>query len=238
MVPRPPVRYGLRDGSAGSVRWRPGTAAVAIIAIAVLVLAVGAVWYVDWGSKFAWNERLADWMRREGIAGPLICIGVQILQVVIFAIPGEITQFAAGYVFGGTLGFAYSITGILIGSACNFGIAHAFGRPLVEKIVGADRLGRIDASLRSKRGSLAIFALFLMPGAPKDAMAYAAGLSALSIRRFLLLSIPARMPALLASTFMGSQLYNRNITALIWISAGVVIAIAGAAFYRWKSGEP
>ena len=228
------ARYELRDRPVATSEFRLGRKALAAIAAASLAVILALAWLEGWSPGLAQHEQLVEWMRREGVAGPLVCIGVQFLQVVIFAIPGEITQFAAGYVFGATFGFAYSIVGILAGSAFNFAFAKALGRPAVERIVGAGRLARIDASMRSRSGSVAVIALFLMPGAPKDAMAYAAGLSALGIGRFLILSVPARMPALLASTVMGSQLYSRNIVTVIWIGAGAGVAIAAAAYYRWK----
>ncbi len=176
-------------------------------------------------------------MRHGGVHGPLICVGVQFVQVVIFAIPGEITQFAAGYVFGAALGFLYSITGILAGSAFNFAFAKAVGRPVVERILGLEKLDRFDRELRSRRGSTAVFVLFLLPGAPKDAMAYAAGLSALGIGRFLLLSVPARMPALLGSTIIGSQVHSRDYVTAIWLVVGTGLAVAATAYYRWKRGH-
>ena len=191
-------------------------------------------WALGWYDHLPQHDQLVEWMRRDGIAGPLICIGIQFLQVVIFAIPGEITQFAAGYVFGAGWGFLYSIIGILCGAAFDFGFAKAVGRPVVQRMIGADKLARIDEALQSRKGHVAIFVLFLLPGTPKDAMSYGAGLSPLSLGRFLALSVPARAPALMASTVFGSQAYDRNFAAMLWLSLGVVLALAGAAYYRWR----
>ncbi len=195
---------------------------------ALLVIA----WLRGWIQPLLQHEQLVEWMRRPGIAGPLICVGIQFLQVVAFAIPGEITQFAAGYVFGAGWGVLYSIIGILFGSAVDFGIAKAVGRPMIKKMVGAEKLSGIDESMQSRKGHLAIFALFLLPGAPKDAMCYAAGLTPLSLGRFLVLSVPARMPALLMSTTFGAQAYDRDFAAMIWLALAVAIVIAATGYYR------
>ena len=59
-------------------------------------------------------DELVKTMRASGVRGPLICIAVQIGQVIVFPIPGEVTQIAAGYVFGAWAGFLYSWIGIAL----------------------------------------------------------------------------------------------------------------------------
>ena len=98
-------------------------------------------------------------------------------------VPGEITQIAAGYVFGAWLGLLYSMIGILLGSAFDFAFARMVGRPVVEKLLGERTLEKVDQALSTHRGKSALFMLFLMPGMPKDAMSYGAGLSKLQVER-------------------------------------------------------
>ena len=83
------------------------------------------------------KDQLIQSLRTAGVEGPLLCVAVQFVQVVIFFIPGEITQFAAGYVFGAWLGFLYSVVGIMLGSAFNFFFARVFERPAIEKFISA-----------------------------------------------------------------------------------------------------
>ncbi|MYB51623.1 MAG: hypothetical protein F4X77_05405, partial [Acidobacteriia bacterium] len=90
---------------------RPHAKRWAIAGAAGLVAILALAWSLGWLDRLPQHDQLVQWMRRDGIAGPLICIGIQFLQVVVFAIPGEITQFAAGYVFGAGWGFFYSIIG-------------------------------------------------------------------------------------------------------------------------------
>ena len=206
-------------------------AAVAIIGLcAALVL----VWQRGWLARLADRDQLVGWMRREGLAGPLICIGIQFLQVVIFVIPGEITQIAAGYVFGAWWGFVYSIIGIFLGSAFDFGFARAVGRPAMQRLLGRKRLEDVDERLRSRKGLAAVFVLFLLPGTPKDAMSYGAGLTLMRLPVFLALSVPARMPALLLSTLFGSEAYDGDYSAMVWLAAAAAVLAASAALYQWR----
>ena len=51
-----------------------------------------------------------------GMWAPLVFIGIQALQVVVAPIPGEITGFLGGFVFGQWVGLAYSMVGLSLGS--------------------------------------------------------------------------------------------------------------------------
>jgi uncharacterized membrane protein YdjX (TVP38/TMEM64 family) len=171
-------------------------------------------------------------MRQSGVRGPLICIGIQFLQVVFFMVPGEITQIAAGYVFGAWLGLLYSVIGIMLGSAFDFAFARTVGRPVVQKVLGERTLERVDAALSTQRGRSALFVLFLIPGMPKDAMSYGAGLTKIGLGEFVAISGLARLPALLFSTMIGDQLYDRNYTAVGIIV--VVGALVTLGFYLYQ----
>jgi hypothetical protein len=78
--------------------------------LALTALAIGAiVWH--WDSIVASQGTLLVHLRAGGVVGPLWCVLAQALQVVIFIIPGEATQIAAGYVFGAWKGFLYAALG-------------------------------------------------------------------------------------------------------------------------------
>jgi len=51
-----------------------------------------------------------------GVWAPLVFIGIQALQVVVAPIPGEVTGFLGGFVFGQWIGLAYSMVGLSLGS--------------------------------------------------------------------------------------------------------------------------
>ena len=198
-----------------------------ILALLLFLAFLGVGYYAfqsGWAARLGDHEQLVDTLRQEGIWGPLACIGVQFVQVVIFAIPGEVTQVAAGYVFGAWAGFLYSWVGIMLGSSCAFGFSRLVGRPVMERILGKQRLDKIDRALETKRGKSALFILFLIPGMPKDGMSFAVGLTEFKLGEFVVLSGLGRAPALLFSTMIGSQLYERD-----YFSLGLTVVVAGAA---------
>src|SRR2546426_8419904 len=88
------------------------------------------------------KDHLIALLREGGPSGALWCIAVQFLQVVIAAIPGEITSFAACYVFAAWRGFLYSTIGVTLGSAFNFSVARALAPPTLAPLTGRARLAR------------------------------------------------------------------------------------------------
>jgi uncharacterized membrane protein YdjX (TVP38/TMEM64 family) len=204
----------------------------AVVLAASLVLAFLLSWQTGLLGRLSNHEALVQSMRQSGFRGPLICIGVQFLQVVFFMIPGEITQIAAGYVFGAWLGLAYSVVGIMLGSAFDFAFARLVGRPVIRKVLGDKTLERVDKALSSQRGQSALFLLFLLPAMPKDAMSYGAGLTNLRIVEFIAISGLGRLPALLFSTMIGDQLYDRNYTSVAIIVAVGALVTLGFFLYE------
>ena len=209
-----------------------------VLLLAALALAVLFVWKSGLAVNLGSRDDIVEWMRRRGPLGPLICIGIQFLQVVLFPFPGEITQVAAGYVFGAWEGFLYSLIGIMLGEAFDFVFARLVGRPVISKLMGARTLARVDKllqPLQSRKGRSALFLLFVTPGIPKDAMSYGAGLSQIRLQEFMIITGLARTPALLFSTLFGSQYYERN-----WFTLGLIGAVAvlvTVGFYLFEKGK-
>jgi uncharacterized membrane protein YdjX (TVP38/TMEM64 family) len=206
----------------------------AIQILLILVVLAGTVWVVQSGMLgiLSHKERLIALLREDGWRGPLICIGAQFAQVVIFIIPGEITQLAAGYAFGLWRGFLYSVVGILAGSAFNFYFARLVGRPVIERVVGPAMIEKVDRVLENAKGKSAMFLLFLLPGAPKDALSYGAGLTEIGLTEFLVVSMLGRAPALLASILIGSHASHGNYAAVVATVIAVVLASAGYYWYE------
>ena len=183
-------------------------------------------------------DELVKTMRASGVRGPLICIAVQIGQVIVFPIPGEVTQIAAGYVFGAWAGFLYSWIGIMIGSALAYTISRIVGRPVIQKIIGGKRLEKIDNALDTGKGRSALFLLFLVPGMPKDSLSFGVGLTDFRMGEFIVLSGLGRAPALLFSTMIGSQIQERDYTSIAITLVVAALVIGAAYLYEKKRSSP
>lgn len=171
------------------------------------------------------RERLQEWIEEAGVWAPLLFIAVQTVQVVIFIIPGEVAQAAAGYLFGVWFGILYSLIGITIGAAFNYFVGSRLGEPFVRKVAGGEREEKFLAVARSYRGRLGFFLFFLIPGIPKDVLCYVAGAARMGFFTFLLLSVTGRLPGIVGSAIIGDAAAEER-----WQLAMAILALATLLF--------
>lgn len=153
--------------------------------------------------------------------GPIsifVFIFFQFIQVVIAAIPGELLQLAGGYVYGTIFGTVYSLIGILLGSVFAFYISRLLGLGLVKTFVAEKGFEKLNFLVNSPKSEITMFLLFLIPGIPKDILVYIAGFTPINPAKFFIIFTIARFPGLLASSFVGANIQERDYLPVIIVS--------------------
>ncbi|WP_032120777.1 TVP38/TMEM64 family protein [Clostridium amazonitimonense] len=180
------------------------------------------------------KERLKVYLDSFGTLGMLVFFIMQIIQVVIFFIPGEVIQAAGGYVFGTFLGTLLSIGGITVGSIILFTISKKFGMPLVNKFMSKKNFHKLEKLLNNKKINLIVFLLYLIPGIPKDSLIFVCGVSRIDLKNFIIYSTLGRIPALFLSSLFGAQVAGGNhfiaITIAIIATTVVLVGIVKREF--------
>ena len=166
--------------------------------------------------------------------GALIYIAAQIVQIIICIIPGQALQIAAGYLYGFWIGLVLSIIGATLGSIAVFYLARLLGHDAMQILFGERKINEMLGNLNSKKGMILVFIIFLIPGIPKDLCTYAAGLSELRLKPFLIVSIIARSPGMMCSLAIGRQVMNGNYTSAIVIAVIVAILFLFGLLFRNK----
>jgi uncharacterized membrane protein YdjX (TVP38/TMEM64 family) len=163
--------------------------------------------------------------------GVLIYICFQILHVIIIFIPGEFVQIAGGFIYGTFFGTLYTFIGIFLGINLVFFATRIFGYSLIKFFIPKDKLEKYNYLINNPRAEIIMFFLFLIPGIPKDALTYIAGLTPVKPLRFILLCSVARFPGIFFSAYIGSNLESRNYLMVIIISIiAVILFILGVIF--------
>lgn len=207
-------------------------------AAALLLFLGGTTWAVVYYHDYLWQivthrNELRQWILSWGAWGPVVYVGVQVIQVMIFVIPGEVVQGVGGYLFGPWLGALCCLVGALIGSALAFLIAGWLGRPLVKLLVRPEQFERFEKILNGRKGLVTVFVLFLIPGTPKDTLCYVAGMTPIHLGTFVLLSTLARVPGIFLSTFLGDTFAERRYHEFVALCAvGLVALILGLIFRK------
>jgi uncharacterized membrane protein YdjX (TVP38/TMEM64 family) len=129
--------------------------------------------------------------------------GLQVVAATAGIVPASLVGMAAGALFGVAGGFAISAAGLLLGALAAFGLSRSAFRPLVERAMSDKGQARnLDAAL-GRDGWRLVCLLRASPLMPFVATSYLLGLSAVSLRDYLLGTLAA-LPALLGYVSLGA----------------------------------
>jgi len=174
------------------------------------------------------GEQLRDLILAKGDFAPLIFISIQALQVLIAPIPGEASGILGGYLFGALPALAYSSIGLTIGSMLAFMIGRLLSDLVRRRLEHAAIYKRFNHLV--SKGDFAIpFVLFLLPGFPKDSLAYLLGMSHMPMPVFFFITVVGRIPGTLLLSFQGAEIYQGNylkFAILLGISALIALPYA------------
>ena len=165
------------------------------------------------------------YLRENSHIAFLLIIGIQIVQVVICFLPGQPIQFASSYMFGVGVGFILSVIGAVIGTVISFYLAKLLGSEAMHLFFGEEKVKEYQRRLNSGRGLLLAFLIYLIPGVPKDLVSYAAGISEMRFRPFLLAATVGRSPGMLGSLLIGHFFGRQNYRAMIILSVFVAVLL-------------
>ncbi len=183
------------------------------------------------------KDQVKDFVASFGKGAPFVFLGVQIFQVLFAPVPGEVTGFVGGYLFGAFNGFILSSIGLTIGSWIIFLFSRFAGKKFIRKLIPANHLKRFDAIVKPQ-GILILFILFVIPGFPKDYLCLFLGLTALPVKLFIILSSIGRMPGTLILSLQGEFLFKQmyGVFAVVFSVSLVIIIVAflyRKNIYQW-----
>ena len=202
------------------------------ISVVLLLMVLLTLFVCRWLNSFS-QEDFREHVRSFGVLAPLVMLALQILQVFIALIPGEIVESAAGYVLGPWLGTVVCYLGIALASSLIFALTRRYGIRLVEVFVSREKINQLRFLNTEQKRNALIFLLFFIPGTPKDLLTYFVGLTDIRLRTFLLLSMAARIPSVITSTFGGYLLgQERYIGAVILYGITGTLSLLGMVCYN------
>jgi uncharacterized membrane protein YdjX (TVP38/TMEM64 family) len=180
---------------------------------------------------------LRDYLLGFGWWAPVISTLLQIVTSVIAPLPSFVVTFVNAMLFGFWWGALLTWTTALLAAGICFGIARSLGRPVVERFVPRGALAGTDRFF-SRHGVLAVLVARLIPFVNPDVLSYAAGLTNMRWRLFLLSVAAGSVP----STALYSWLGSRGVTQVGWLLVPLVVlgllALGGALLRSRTSTAP
>jgi uncharacterized membrane protein YdjX (TVP38/TMEM64 family) len=206
-----------------------------LISLAIFIGAMAVLFYVLYLTGlldlFTNKHRLLKFIADHKAYAAVIFIGLQALQVVFAPIPGEVTGFVGGMLFGTFWGIVYSTFGLTLGSWVAFSLGRVVGRPLVEAVIDKETISRYDYVMKHK-GLFLAFLLFVLPGFPKDYLCYLLGLGHMGHTAFLLVSTLGRLLGTTLLTLGGAFFRAANYRALFTLVSVSIFFILITMVYR------
>ena len=139
---------------------------VGLVCFIVLVFGVVAALWPSLSLIFEPDglDQMIESIQSQGPVGVFILLGLQLLQIIVAFIPGEVVQVAAGMLYGPLFGTLIILLGCVISSSLIYMLVHKLGAPFVRAMVDEKHLVKFYEFERSGKLNLIVFVLFLIPG--------------------------------------------------------------------------
>ncbi len=205
---------------------RPSRSSVLRALLLLLVLAAVVVAYLT--GVLPDMVAVRDRVEAVGAFGPLLYVGAYAV-LVLFPTPASVLTITGGALFGLVEGTALAMAGALLGAVAAFELGRLLGRDAVERLT-AGRLDRVHRVL-DDHGLLAVLAIRLTPVFPYLVVNYAAGLSRLHRRDYVLGTAIGIIPGAIAYASVGA--FGADPLKLFLSIGGlVVLSVLGGAAGR------
>src|SRR3712207_1540053 len=175
---------------------------------------------------------LRDYILSFGLWAPVASCFLMVLQALVAPVPSCLITFANGLAFGVFGGWALSLFGHVLAAAVCFVIARSLGRVPVEVLVGKTGLESADRWF-ARWGLYAVFAGRLIPGIAFDVISYAAGLTRMRFRSFIIATALGIFPQTFLYSYLGRQAPEYAGVFLV-TSALVVAGVVAVAVVRYR----
>lgn len=175
--------------------------------IAVALLALAGAWYALVKSGLLEEINSVEDLRALiGRAGPMAGVAyflLQMMTVIVAPIPSNVTMMAGALALGFWPAMILGVLAVICGSVIVFLAARALGRNAVRRFLDRGVMERYLPVIEEKQ-DMFLFLTMLFPFFPDDALCILAGLTTISLRRFVLIMAAARPWGLVFAALLGS----------------------------------
>lgn len=180
-------------------------------------------------------DQMQTWLKQFGIWAPILFVLLYVVATVL-VMPSTALNLAGGAIFGPWLGVLWTTVGALIAAIVSFVFTRTIGRQAIEKRL-AGRWRTIDAEVQ-KSGMFYIFAIRLVPIMPYGLVNFAAGLTSVSFKDYVIGTSLGTVPGILPFVLLGSSgvkaVKTGDVFPLVSALALVGIMVAGTTWYRQR----
>lgn len=183
------------------------------------------------------DQRIAGWFAGFGLWGPILILGLMLLQMVIFFLPSWLPMVVAVLAYGEFFGAALSIGGVAAISSLAYLLGEVLSDKTLHRITSESTRERLGVFVeRYGVGAVALFRL--SPFLSNDAISFVAGIVRMGYWRFLLATLLGITPLAVAIAWFARDIDTLR-SGLLWIGGGgLVLYAAFIAVDHWRRERP
>lgn len=182
---------------------------------------------------------IKSWLKNSGIWAPVTYVVIYVIATIL-VLPSTALNLTGGAIFGPWLGTCWTSIGAIVAAIAAFIFARTIGHDAVAKRL-AGRWQAIDAEIR-QGGVYYMFAIRLLPIMPYGLVNFAAGLSSVSFKDYLIGTILGTIPSVLPFVLLGSSglkaIRTGEVMPLVGALALLGMLVAGSTWYRRRRRFP
>lgn len=214
------------------------------LVVAAFIALLLAWWWIPSVNLFVHNslsaflaldqQGIERFIHSYGSQAAVVSFLLMIFQAIAAPLPAFLITFANASLFGAFWGGVLSWSSAMVGAALCFYIARLMGRGVVEKLTGKTVLKSVDGFF-DRYGKHTILICRLLPFVPFDPVSYAAGLTSIRFRHFLLATGLGQLPATIVYSWVGSLLTGGTfwlVTGLFILFALTIVIFVAKTFYH------
>lgn len=183
--------------------------------------------------------KLQFWLKSAGSWAPVIYIAVYILATLLL-LPSTALNLTGGAIFGPWLGAFWTSIGAILAAIAAFAFTRGVGREAVAKRL-AGRWQAMDAEVQ-RGGLFYMFAIRLLPLMPYGLVNFAAGLTSVTFKDYVLGTALGTLPGVLPFVLLGSSglkaLKTGDVLPLLGALAMTGVLVGGSTWYRRRRTFP
>ncbi|HEY9611530.1 TVP38/TMEM64 family protein [Allocoleopsis sp.] len=184
-------------------------------------------------------KQLQVWLHHAGIWAPIIYIALYTVATLLI-LPSTALNLTGGAIFGPWLGTLWTTIAAIIAAVVSFGFTRTVGRETIARRL-AGRWQTMDAEMR-QGGLFYMFAIRLLPIIPYGLVNFAAGLTSIRFRDYLLGTVMGTVPGVLPFVMIGSSglqaMKTGNVLPLMGALGLTGVLVGGAHWYRRRRQSP
>jgi len=182
--------------------------------------------------------KLQTSLKQAGIWAPIIYIVLYTVGTILI-LPSTPLNMSGGAIFGPWMGTLWTSLAAVIAAVVAFAFTRTVGRDTVERKL-AGRWEAMDAEMRHG-GLFYMFAIRLLPIIPYGLVNFAAGLTSIRFRDYLVGTVLGTIPGILPFVLMGSGLRSLTTGNVLPFMAALGLTgmlVGGATWYRRRRTFP